>query len=134
MSRSKLYSFLLIACFFGFIYLFYSVHHQEKESFRVCIIKNVTGIPCPSCGTTRAITLLFDGRIADSLAMNPFGLLVGMIMVVFPIWILIDIIFKKNTFFHSYKKWEQISSTKWLAALLVLLVILNWIWNIKKQL
>ncbi|MGL2962821.1 DUF2752 domain-containing protein [Flavobacterium sp. RSB2_4_14] len=134
MSKNKLYSMLLIACFFGFIYLFYSIHYSEKDTFRVCIIKNATGFPCPSCGTTRAVTLLLEGKFTESVALNPFGILVAIIMTLFPIWILIDLLLKKDTFFNSYKKAEVIIRTKWLAFFLLLLVILNWIWNIKKQL
>jgi hypothetical protein len=134
MTRNKLYSLLLIACLAGFIYLFYTIHKSESDSFRVCIIKNTTGFPCPSCGTTRAVALLLQGQIKESIVLNPFGILVAIIMTIFPIWVLMDVVLKKDTFFHSYKRTEVIISTKWLALFLIILVILNWIWNIHKQL
>lgn len=134
MTRNKLYSLLLIACLAGFIYLFYHIHTSENETFRVCIIKNATGYPCPSCGTTRAVTLLLEGRIIESILLNPFGLVVAIIMTIFPIWILMDIILKKETFYFWYKKTEATIRKPWLASLLILLVLLNWIWNIYKHL
>lgn len=134
MTRNKLYSLLLIACLAGFIYLFYNIHTLQSQTFRVCIIKNVTGFPCPSCGTTRAVTLILEGKFIESLLLNPFGILVAVVMTIFPFWILIDIILKKESFFRMYKKTEATSRKPWLASILILLVLLNWIWNIYKHL
>ncbi|WP_445453198.1 DUF2752 domain-containing protein [Flavobacterium sp. 25HG05S-40] len=134
MTRNKLYSIVLIACFAGFIYLFYSIHHLRNETFRVCIIKNVTGYPCPSCGTTRAVSFFLEGNFVASLLLNPFGILVAIMMFVFPVWILTDLLFKKDHFYRAYKKTEAIIRKPWLATILILLVLLNWIWNLYKQL
>ena len=133
MSRNKLYWLLLIACFSGFIYLLYHLQHSENTHFGVCIIKNVTGFPCPSCGTTRAVQLLLQGNVLASLQMNPFGILVAIIMTIVPLWIALDLIFKRDTFYQSYKKMEATIRIKWIAVILILLVLLNWIWNIYKQ-
>ncbi len=134
MTRYKLYSLLLIACLAGFIYLFYSIQKEQQETVGVCIIKNVTGYACPSCGTTRAVLLLFKGKITDSLLLNPFGIIVAFIMTVLPVWVLTDIVLKKETFFKAYKKTESIIRKPWLAIVLILLVLLNWIWNLYKNL
>jgi Protein of unknown function (DUF2752) len=134
MTRNKLYSLLLIACFAGFSYLFYQIHAVQNETVRVCIIKNVTGYPCPSCGTTRAVLLLMEGKIIESLLLNPFGILVAIIMTVSPIWILTDIVLKKETFYLWFKKTETRLRKPWLATLLLVLVLFNWIWNLYKQL
>ncbi|TBX70754.1 DUF2752 domain-containing protein [Flavobacterium silvisoli] len=134
MTRNKLYSLLLIACFAGFSYLFYQTHAVQNDTVRVCIIKNVTGYPCPSCGTTRAVLLLMKGKITESLLVNPFGILVATIMTVLPIWIFADIVLQKETFYIRYKKTEALLRTPRLAPFLVLLVVLNWIWNLYKHL
>ena len=133
MSRNKLYWLLLIACFSGFIYLLYHLQDSENTHFGVCIIKKVTGFPCPSCGTTRAVQLLLQGNVLASLQMNPFGILVAVIMAIVPLWIALDLIFKRDTFYQSYKKMEATVRIKGIAAILILLVILNWIWNIYKN-
>ena len=50
--------------------------------FTVCLFKAITGLPCPTCGSTRAAGCLARGDVAGALAMNPlttlalFGLLV----------------------------------------------------------
>ena len=134
MTRNKLYFILIIACLAGFIYLFYNIHQEQQGTVGVCIIKNVTGYACPSCGTTRAVVLLSEGKITDSLLLNPFGIIVAVIMTVFPMWVLADIVLKKETFFLAYQKTEAIIRKPWIAIVLILLVLLNWIWNLYKNL
>ena len=134
MTRNKLNSLLLIACFAGWIYLFYTYYNIKNETFRVCIIKNITGYACPSCGTTRAVSFLLEGKITESLLLNPFGLLVAIIMTVVPLWILNDIILKKDSFFKWYKQMEAVIRKPLVASLLIGLVLINWIWNIYKHL
>lgn len=36
-----------------------------------CVWKGLTGIPCPTCGATRALVLLAHGDIAQALIMHP---------------------------------------------------------------
>lgn len=36
-----------------------------------CVFKGITGIPCPTCGATRAVMHLSRGDIIASLEMNP---------------------------------------------------------------
>jgi hypothetical protein len=137
MNSNKLYKFVLVACLIGYIWLFFSLYHQNEihsSQMTVCFIKKTTNVPCPSCGTTRAVMHLFQGDVISSILINPFGILVGLIMITAPIWIGIDYIQKKDTFFQFYKKSEQFISQKWIAVFLVTLVLLNWYWNIKKGL
>ena len=134
MSRNKLYTFVLIACASGFIYLFYSLLYSESSQYSVCMIKNVTGFPCPSCGITRAIQLLFKGNFIDSLVMNPFGMFVSSGMLFLPFWIVIDLLSKKQTLYTFYYKLEFVLKQKKIAIPLIILVIMNWIWNIYKGL
>jgi transposase-like protein len=134
MTKNKLYAIVFIACFFGLAYLFYKINYSESSHLTVCIIKNVTGYACPSCGTTRAVQLFLQRNFAASLQMNPFGIIVAILMVISPIWILFDIITKKETFYFWYKKAEEIIRIKWIAITLIILVIINWIWNIYKGL
>jgi len=55
-------------------------------------------------------------------------------MLVAPIWIVADMIFRDNSLFKCYQKIEnQLKKPKY-AIPLILLVIINWIWNIKKGL
>jgi Protein of unknown function (DUF2752) len=134
MTKNKLYTILLVACSVGFAYLIYSIHQSYSSNFTVCMIKNITGFPCPSCGTTRAVSLIWQGKLVQSLAVNPLGIVVFILMIVAPIWILFDLLLKKETFYNFYKKTEVTLKNKWLAIFLIVLIVLNWFWNIKKGL
>jgi hypothetical protein len=39
----------------------------------LCPFRVVTGMPCPGCGTTRAVFELGSGRLVTSLLLNPLG-------------------------------------------------------------
>jgi heme/copper-type cytochrome/quinol oxidase subunit 4 len=132
MTKNKLYSLVLIACSAGFIYLLYHLYYSESSQYSVCMIKNVTGFPCPSCGTTRAVQLMFQWHFIDSVMMNPFGIIISAILTLLPFWVVIDLILKRDTFLKFYKQSEIILRQKKIAIPLIILVILNWIWNIIK--
>ena len=37
----------------------------------LCAFRSLTGVPCPACHSTRALSALFTGRIGAALAFNP---------------------------------------------------------------
>jgi hypothetical protein len=130
MTKGRLYGFVLAACLFGFVYLYFSTN----GSGTLCPFRNITGIPCPSCGTTRAIRLILNGEFLSALRMNPFGFIVLPLMTLLPAWIITDLVLAKNSFCDAYHAAERRLKVRWLAITLVLLVLLNWIWNISKGL
>ena len=67
-----------------------------------CLFKAVTHVPCPSCGTTRAIMLLLHGNLAQSLLLNPLGAILLTALVVIPIWLLVDILRKRDSLHRLY--------------------------------
>ena len=48
---------------------------------RPCIFHSLTGIPCPTCGTTRAATAFLDGNILAAFAANPLAAIAGLLFV-----------------------------------------------------
>ncbi len=51
----------------------------------ICWFRLATGMPCPSCGLTRAVVLLLHGRWAESLAAHPFGVpVLALILLAIP--------------------------------------------------
>jgi hypothetical protein len=38
---------------------------------QLCLIKNLTGVPCPTCGFTRGVLCLLDGHISQAWLYNP---------------------------------------------------------------
>jgi hypothetical protein len=62
------------------------------------------------------------------------GLIVAVIMSLTPLWTLIDIATRRKTLFEFYQKIETYLKRPQYSIPLILLVIINWIWNITKGL
>ena len=56
-------------------------------SSTICLFKNITGIPCPGCGLTRAYLALFDGNLNEAFKYHPLFFL--------PIVLIIILIYNK---------------------------------------
>lgn len=135
-KKNKLYFFLLIACFAGYIWLFYNINtvSNTNSGIEICPFKRVTTLPCPSCGSTRSVIALISGDLQKALLINPLGFLIAAVLLVLPFWLLYDLILKKDTFLKFYRDVEQFLRKPKIAFLFVTLVLINWIWNIIKDL
>jgi Protein of unknown function (DUF2752) len=51
--------------------------HLDRLPLTFCLFKGFTGLPCPTCGSTRALAHLFGLDLAGALRMNPFTTLVA---------------------------------------------------------
>ncbi|NJO93044.1 MAG: DUF2752 domain-containing protein [Chloroflexia bacterium] len=137
LTRNKLYIFLFSACIAAYSWLFIDFAYlqpYDKDSTSPCIIKNVTGVPCPSCGSTRAIVALFNGDLVGSLHWNPIGLLLSLILIITPFWITYDVVLKRDSLLNFYRKSEKFIRKWYIAIPAIGLIIANWIWNICKGL
>jgi len=52
-----------------------AVLHLDRLPFSLCLFKAVTGLPCMTCGTTRALVRLARLDLSGALAMNPLAAL-----------------------------------------------------------
>lgn len=137
MTGRKLYIVLTGLMLVGYAWLGWNVIEGSAHSAvpSVCLFKEVTGLPCPSCGTTRALLLLAHGRFRDSFMMNPFGMMLALALVVIPLWIVTDTISRSDSFYRRYMRMEHLlSQNRLLAAGAAAIVALNWFWNITKGL
>lgn len=133
MRRNTLYLLIAGVCIAGYGWLFYQRSIAPAKSFGVCMLKHATTIPCPSCGSTRAVLALMDGNFAASLLMNPFGILIALIMVVSPLWLAVDLFSSGDSLWVMYNRTEKFFRRRWVAIASVSLVMMNWIWNIYKD-
>jgi hypothetical protein len=49
---------------------------------RPCVFRSLTGVPCPTCGTTRAATAFLDGNLIAAFTANPLAATAGLLFVV----------------------------------------------------
>lgn len=134
MKKNRLYIFLLALIGLGYGWLIFFNHTENNPQPIGCFFKKATNYPCPSCGTTRSVSLLIKGDFLQAAVMNPFGYIVATLMLVIPIWIGIDLVKKTTSFYSIYLLAEKFISKKPITLILVVLVLLNWYWNIKKNL
>ena len=98
--------------------------------FIVCIVKNLTGYPCPACGTTRGLKYFFHFMPVDAFMMNPLSVLTGTAMIVLLFWSVRDLVIQKPTLFNFL----QIKIKWYFVVLIIVGLICNEIWNIQKGL
>jgi hypothetical protein len=134
MGRNKLYLILSTACAIGYIWLSISYIRDgpDQHGPGLCLFKHITGIPCPSCGTTRSVLSLLHGDVTNSLIYNPFGVIIMLIMVILPIWISFDLVNRKSSLLKFYNRTELLLKRTYIAVPALLIVLSNWIWNICK--
>jgi hypothetical protein len=89
-----------------------------------CPFRALTGVPCLSCGTTRAAAALLDGRVVDALLVNPLAALAGIGFVagglIAPVWALLDL---------KVPRWPSVAPRS-LRAALALVLLAGWAWVI----
>lgn len=137
MNKNKLYILILTACLAGYSWIAVSFRMNVETNncgIGLCTFKYITNMPCPSCGSTRSVLSIMDGDIIKAMFWNPIGLIIFIILIVFPIWIIADFIKGKSSLYRFYNRFEILLKQKTFAVPTILLVLVNWVWNIYKGL
>ncbi|WP_118976032.1 DUF2752 domain-containing protein [Taibaiella koreensis] len=135
MRRNQLYVFLLLACGAGYGWLAFSGNMlHEHNTFRLCPWHFLTGLPCPACGVTRALVAILDGKPSAAFYYNPLGFPVFLFLLVAPVWMLRDLIWRQQSFYMAYRRVEAMLQRPPFALIAIVLVLANWIWGISKGL
>lgn len=58
-----------------------AVLHLDRLPIFVCLFRAATGLPCLTCGATRALADLVAGDVSGALAMNPLATLMAFALV-----------------------------------------------------
>jgi hypothetical protein len=132
MTKKKLYLFLIVICTAGYVWVFWShYYHPGVES---CLFHRITHIPCPSCGSTRSALALLNGDFAGAFHYNPLGYLILLLMLSLPVWVMYDLVSRKETLLRAYTYIESLFKKRYIAVPFILFVLGNWIWNFFKYL
>jgi hypothetical protein len=137
MSRKRIYRLLGLFSLAGYAWLAWNGAGLVSGKLvpGVCMFKSIMHIPCPSCGATRAILLFLHGNIVESLLLNPLGALLFIALIVVPIWLLADVLLKRESLFRFYNGMENtLRKHVWISVPLIAIVLVNWFWNIAKGL
>jgi hypothetical protein len=115
------------------IWLAYNVHEGPRAA-GVCLFKAVSGLPCPSCGSTRSVLCLLHGEWSHAWMINPLGYILFAALLIIPSWIIWDWVRRSNTFYTSYMKMESMLKRPSAFIPFICIITINWIWNIAKGL
>jgi hypothetical protein len=82
--RSKAWQAAVIAALLGAAALTDPTHPLP---FEVCVFHWLTGLPCPTCGMTRAVCHAVHGHWAQSVAWHPAGLILATGLAGWMLWV-----------------------------------------------
>jgi len=140
MKPNQLYTLFTILILAGYGWVgFHFFQPEPKQPMQTamigtCMFKSVTGIACPACGTTRSVIHLAHGHVQQAAWINPFGFIAILFLILIPGWLLVDLISKQKTLYGAYVRAEEIIKTKtWVYVPLIMIVLINWFWNISKN-
>lgn len=131
MRRNRLYMLISGVAICSYLWLLFNL---SSIALNVCFFKQITSLPCPACGTTQSVLLLLAGKFHAALMINPLGLLALILLVLVPMWVLIDYLVGKSTLHAFYIKTEKLIKNRYIASPLILFMLMNWAWNIMKTL
>ena len=89
-----------------------------------CTFRNLTGIPCPTCGTTRTVRALLDLDLGSALALNPLATVAGAAFIIGGGSALVWVLLRGPT-----PIWNLGWSRRWTLAV-VGVILINWIYLI----
>ena len=93
----------------------------------LCMFRNITGLPCPFCGTTRSVGNILLGNFNDALNLNPLGYFSLAFLVV----LFISPSTIKSSSLYLAKKWWSLSQRNQIL-LTVSLLATTWIFNLPR--
>ncbi|MFI5196406.1 MAG: DUF2752 domain-containing protein [Chitinophagales bacterium] len=136
MQKKWLYTLVAVCSLAGSLWVLWNIQNNTLTNTHagpdVCLFRKVTGLPCPSCGSTRSVLYITKLEFRDALYANPIGFLLAAGILIFPFWILYDITTRKKTFYNFYHTLETSIRKRWVTVALICLFTANWLWNIYK--
>ncbi len=89
-----------------------------------CVFRTLTGLPCPTCGSTRSLVHLSHGDVVSAFAMNPLITVALLAAVVYLLYSLTTLAFNlpRVGFALTEKEKDRVRASA------VLLLLLNWVY------
>ncbi len=92
---------------------------HEQLGLPPCMMLEFTGIPCPGCGVTTAMSSFVHGDFAGAVKTQPFGALIAAGLVIASAFALLETVRGKDAwagFRHRWRPWMSWSVGAWMLA------------------
>ena len=106
------------------VFLFARAKPADYGGPGLCLFRDVTGVPCPTCGGTRMMMALGRGDVLAALQWNPLLLLV---MTLSAAWLFIRIVLQRRIAMRC-----SVAQRRVLWIIAALLFVANWVWLIAR--
>lgn len=135
-NQKKFYTAALFLTGSAYVWIIINLlqYGSQKISLSICALKNISGYPCVTCGSTRAVLLFFKGDFAAAFLMNPIGFAAALFLVIGPFWMAKDLWTKNFTLYAFCRKSTASLDNKWVLTTVVICLLALWYWNIQKGL
>lgn len=124
----NIYGMVLLLCMAGYGWMYWSWPPDT-----VCLVKALTGVPCPSCGTTRSVQAILLGRFKEAAWINPLGYVALSALIFLPLWTIADMLSGRSSFREQYQRMECALRRPVFLISFAMLILLNWLWNVAKH-
>jgi hypothetical protein len=126
LHRLMVFPFGLLALF-GFLAVRFATERVMQLAH--CPLRDLTGLPCPTCGGTHAAVSLAHGRLAEAFSTSP---LVAGGAILFALWLIAGVI---TTLVPAWRRSIELSPGEKRTArvLAVLIGVCGWIWVIRQS-
>jgi hypothetical protein len=94
-----------------------------------CTFKGITGIPCPTCGSTRSAVFLSQGDVASALSMNPLTALGLTAAVLYFFYSVVTLIFDLPRISFLLRESEK----QMVRVAAIMLLLLQWVYLISTR-
>ena len=88
----------------------------------LCHFRRLTGVECPTCGSTRAVRAMMRGDLLGALTANP---LMTTFVVGIVLWFVVRIVAQRRVVVEASRAWHR-----WTVVLLLGALLVNWGWVI----
>lgn len=134
MPKNKLYGLVVCLSILAYTWIIYNSFFliNSEEGITICWFKTISGLPCPACGTTGGMVEIFKGNFLEAFHLNPFAYSSLFLLVFASIWVILDLIRKKDGFYLFYLSTNTKLKKKRIIIPIILLILSVWIWNIFK--
>jgi hypothetical protein len=95
----------------------------DRLRFVACVFKALTGLPCPTCGSTRVLGRLAHGDLAGALAMNPLAAAGAVLLAA---WAVVDLVLLPSRRAVSLELHPRLARP--VRALVVVVFLANWVY------